>query len=129
MTFAPSTAVVLYYREKCALIIVGRRLTAYITACRCMEYYCQGVVISDNSCKVYAAPLYPTKSYLTCLKLDMIEDHYTYELREDEDHAAACRQTYTLTTCTNVSLTSRDGNLMISGNSQHLVFIFSMCVA
>ena len=68
-----------------------------------MEYYCMGVEIGDSSCRVYAAPLYPTKAYLTCLYEDMVEDHYTYPLTEDVEHAAACRGTHQMTTCTNVS--------------------------
>ena len=71
--------------------------------CKCAEFYCQGVVLEDTSCRVYAAPGNATKGELICIPTDLLLEHYTYEYTENFEHYAKCKPYYQMTACTNVS--------------------------
>ncbi|XP_063693632.1 slit homolog 3 protein-like [Bolinopsis microptera] len=78
-----------------------------VKSCKCAQFYCQGVVLEDTSCRVYAAPGNATKGELICIPNDLVLDHYTYDLTEDIEHFAACRPSYQMTACTNYNSMDR----------------------
>ena len=69
-----------------------------------MERVCQGVVMQERMCRVFAAPQYPTKAELTCIKDEVVLQQYVQKFPEVLMTKGACRNAYKMTACSNVSL-------------------------
>ncbi|XP_063693560.1 complement receptor type 2-like [Bolinopsis microptera] len=78
-----------------------------VKSCKCVEFYCQGVVLEDTSCRVYAAPGNATKGELICVPTGLLLEHYTYEYTENFEHYAKCKPYYQMTACTNYNPMTR----------------------
>ena len=73
-------------------------------------------MLSDTSCKVYAAPGNATKGEMICVPNDLVLAHYTHYVTEDVVHLAACRNFYQMTACTNVR---EHAGFLLTSNNQH----------
>ncbi|KAL5262332.1 hypothetical protein ACHWQZ_G007905 [Mnemiopsis leidyi] len=87
-----------------------------LKSCKCTEFYCQGVILEDTTCRIYAAPDNATKGEIICVPTDRVMEHYTHSSTDDIEHFTACRPDFEMTACSNYNPMSR-----VSGNHGVLV--------